>query len=132
MNTGAFPKSGKHFERHNYKRLVKKLKSGDLLYILSIDRPARNYKEIQEPWRILTKINGVDIYVIDMPMLDSRRCKNLMRTFLSDIVSFVAENERTSIHQYQVEGIAVARVKGVRFGRKPLLLPEAFPEAYRR
>ena len=120
--------SGKDFNRPQYKRLVKKLKPDDLLYIKSIDRLGRNYGEILEQWRILTKEKKIDIVVLDMPLLDTRRGKDLMGTFLSDIVlqvlSFVAENERTNICQRQVEGIAEAKARGVRFGR-PKLRPPA-------
>ena len=124
--------SGKDFKRDSYQRLVKKLKKDDLLYIKSIDRLGRNYEEILEQWRILTKEKGVDICVIDMPILDTRRGKDLMGTFLSDIVlqvlSFVAENERTTIRQRQAEGIAAAKARGVKFGRPPMPLPENFSE----
>ena len=123
--------SGKDFNRTNYKRLVKKLKPGDLLCIKSIDRLGRNYEEIQNQWRILTKEHGVDISVLDMPLLDTRRGKDLMGTFLSDIVlqvlSFVAENERINIRQRQAEGIAAAKKRGVRFGRPNVQPPEDFP-----
>ena len=128
--------SGKDFNRPQYKKLVKKLKPGDLLYIKSIDRLGRNYEEIQNQWRALTKDKGIDIVVLDMPLLDTRRGKDLMGTFLSDIVlqvlSFVAENERTNIRQRQAEGIAAAKAKGIRFGRPPLPLPENFHENYQR
>ena len=128
--------SGKDFERPQYKKLIKKLKPDDLLYIKSIDRLGRNYGEILEQWRILTKEKGIDIVVLDMPLLDTRRGKDLMGTFLSDIVlqvlSFVAENERTNIRQRQAEGIAAAKAKGIRFGRPPLPLPENFHENYQR
>ena len=128
--------SGKDFNRPQYKKLVKKLKPGDLLYIKSIDRLGRNYEEIQNQWRVLTKDKGVDIVVLDMPLLDTRRGKDLMGTFLSDIVlqvlSFVAENERSNIRQRQAEGIAAAKAKGIRFGRPPLPLPENFHENYQR
>ena len=128
--------SGKDFDRPNYKRMVKKLRPGDVLYILSIDRLGRNYEEIQNQWRILTKEKGVDICVIDMPLLDTRRGKDLMGTFLSDIVlqvlSFVAENERTNIRLRQAEGIAAAKAKGIRFGRVPKPLPENFHAVYQR
>lgn len=128
--------SGKDFNRANYKRLVKKLKPGDLLCIKSIDRLGRNYEEIQDQWRYLTREKGVDIAVLDMPLLDTRRGKDLMGTFLSDIVlqvlSFVAENERTNIRQRQAEGIAAAKAKGVRFGRPLKPLPENYPSVYRR
>ncbi len=122
--------SGKDFDRPQYKRLLRKLKKDDLLYIKSIDRLGRNYGEILEQWRILTKEKGIDIVVLDMPLLDTRRGKDLMGTFLSDIVlqvlSFVAENERTNIRQRQAEGIAAAKAKGVKFGRPPKPLPEGF------
>lgn len=128
--------SGKDFDRPMYRRLLKRLKPDDLLYIKSIDRLGRNYTEILEQWRILTKEKKVDIVVLDMPLLDTRRGKDLMGTFLSDIVlqilSFVAENERTAIHQRQAEGIAAARARGVRFGRPPKPLPENFPEMCRQ
>ena len=110
------------------------MKKDDLLYIKSIDRLGRNYEEILEQWRVLTKEKGIDIVVLDMPLLDTRRGKDLMGTFLSDIVlqvlSFVAENERTNIRQRQAEGIAAAKARGVRFGRPPSPLPEKFHEAY--
>ena len=123
--------SGKDFERPSYRRLMKKLKPGDLLYIKSIDRLGRNYEEIQNQWRILTKEKGIDIVVLDMPLLDTRRGKDLVGTFLSDIVlqvlSFVAENERTNIRQRQAEGIAAAKKRGIRFGRPYVIPPEDFP-----
>ena len=126
--------SGKDFERPQYKRLLRKLKQNDLLYIKSIDRLGRNYEEIQRQWRILTKEKGVDICVIDMPLLDTRRGKDLVGTFLSDIVlqvlSFVAENERVNIRQRQAEGIAAAKARGVRFGRPCLPVAEGFAEVY--
>lgn len=122
--------SGKDFQQPAYQRLVRRLKPDDLLYIKSIDRLGRNYKEILEQWRVLTKEKGVDIVVLDMPLLDTRRGKDLMGTFLSDIVlqvlSFVAENERTNIRQRQAEGIAAARARGIRFGRPPKPLPDNF------
>ncbi len=128
--------SGKDFNRPQYKKLVKKLRPGDLLYIKSIDRLGRNYEEIQNQWRVLTKEKGIDIVVLDMPLLDTRRGKDLVGTFLSDIVlqvlSFVAENERSNIRQRQAEGIAAAKAKGIRFGRPPLPLPENFHESYQR
>ncbi len=128
--------SGKDFDRPQYKKLLKKLRKDDLLYIKSIDRLGRNYNEIQEQWRVLTKEKGVDIVVLDMPLLDTRRGKDLMGTFLSDIVlqvlSFVAENERVNIRQRQAEGIAAAKAKGVRFGRTPKPLPENFHAVYQR
>lgn len=122
--------SGKDFNRPNYKKLLRKLKRDDVLYIKSIDRLGRNYEEIQQQWRLITKDKGVDICVIDMPLLDTRRGKDLVGTFLSDIVlqvlSFVAENERTNIRQRQAEGIAAAKLKGVKFGRPPIPLPANF------
>ena len=122
--------SGKDFERPQYRRLVRRLRRHDLLYVKSIDRLGRNYSEILEQWRMLTKEKGVDIAVLDMPLLDTRRGKDLMGTFLSDIVlqvlSFVAENERDNIRQRQAEGIAAAKARGVRFGRPPLPLPDNF------
>ena len=128
-------KSGKDFERPQYKKLLRKLKKDDLLYIKSIDRLGRNYAEILEQWRMLTKDTGIDIVVLDMPLLDTRRGKDLMGTFLSDIVlqvlSFVAENERTNIRQRQAEGIAAAKAKGVKFGRPPLPLPNNFYEVHK-
>ena len=127
--------SGKDFRRPQYQGMVKKLKPDDLVYVKSIDRLGRNYEEILEQWRILTREKGVDIAVLDMPLLDTRRGKDLMGTFLSDIVlqvlSFVAENERTSIRQRQAEGIAAARARGVRFGRPSRPLPENFPQIHR-
>lgn len=128
--------SGKDFNRPQYKKLLRRLKRDDLLYIKSIDRLGRNYEEIQNQWRILTKEKGIDIVVLDMPLLDTRRGKDLMGTFLSDIVlqvlSFVAENERTNIKQRQVEGIAAAKAKGIRFGRPPKPLPENFHLVYQQ
>ena len=128
--------SGKNFERPQYRKMVRKLKKDDLLYIKSIDRLGRNYSEILEQWRILTKEKRVDIVVLDMPLLDTRRGKDLMGTFLSDIVlqvlSFVAENERTNIRQHQAEGIAAAKARGVRFGRPPKSLPENFHHLYQQ
>ena len=128
--------SGKDFNRPNYQKLLRKPKKDDLLYVKSIDRLGRNYEEIQAQWRLLTKEKGVDIVVLDMPLLDTRRGKELMGTFLSDIVlqvlSFVAENERVNIRQRQAEGIAAAKAKGVRFGRPPQPLPENFPSVYQQ
>ena len=128
--------SGKDFQRPQYKRMVKRLRPDDLLYIKSIDRLGRNYEEILEQWRLLTKEKCIDIVVLDMPLLDTRRGKDLMGTFLSDIVlqvlSFAAENERTSIRTRQAEGIAAAKARGVRFGRPPKPLPESYHSAYQR
>lgn len=122
--------SGKDFDRPQYKKLVRKLKSGDLLYILSIDRLGRNYEEIQNQWRILTKEKCVDICVIDMPLLDTRQGKDLMGTFIADLVlqilSFVAQSERENIRKRQAQGIAAAKAKGVKFGRPEKLVPGNF------
>ena len=122
--------SGKDFNRPRYKALLRKMRAGDILYIKSIDRLGRNYEEIIEQWRILTKEKRVDIVVIDMPLLDTRRGKDLMGTFLSDIVlqvlSFVAENERKNIRQRQKEGIEAAKLRGVKFGRPEKDLPKDF------
>ena len=128
--------SGKDFERPQYRKLVRRMKKDDLLYIKSIDRLGRNYEEILEQWRALTKEKGVDIVVLDMPLLDTRRGKDLMGTFLSDIVlqvlSFVAENERTNIRQRQAEGIAAAKARGVRFGRPPKPQPKNFHRVHQQ
>ena len=117
----ADKQSGKDFDRPEYRKMLEKLKNDDLLYVKSIDRLGRNYEEIQDQWRVLTKEKGIDIVVLDMPLLDTRRGKDLLGTFLSDIVlqvlSFVAENERVNIKQRQKEGIAAAKAKGVKFGR---------------
>ena len=127
--------SGKDFERPQYKRLVKRLKSGDLLYILSIDRLGRNYEDIQKQWRILTKDIGIDICVIDMPLLDTRSGKDLMGTFIADLVlqilSFVAQSERENIKKRQAQGIAAAKAKGVKFGRPEKSVPDDFPRLIR-
>lgn len=124
--------SGKDFERPQYKKLMKKLKAGDLLYVLSIDRLGRNYEDIQKQWRMLTKEIGVDICVIEMPILDTRNGKDLMGTFIADIVlqilSFVAQSERENIKKRQAQGIATAKANGVEFGRPESLMPENFPE----
>lgn len=127
--------SGKDFERPQYKRLVRRLKAGDLLYILSIDRLGRNYEDIQKQWRILTKEIGIDICVIDMPLLDTRNGKDLMGTFIADLVlqilSFVAQNERENIRKRQAQGIAAAKAKGVKFGRPETPIPEDFEKIIR-
>lgn len=124
--------SGKDFDRPQYKKMVKKLQNGDLLYVLSIDRLGRNYEEIQKQWRILTKDIGVDICVIDMPLLDTRNGKDLMGTFIADLVlqilSFCSENERVNIKKRQAEGIAAARARGVHLGRPVKEVPADFPE----
>lgn len=124
--------SGKDFERPQYRRLVRKLKPGDTLYVLSIDRLGRNYKEIQEQWRVITKDRGADICVIDMPLLDTRIAKDLIGTFIADLVlqilSFVAETERSNIKKRQEQGIAAAKARGVRFGRPEKPVPDNFEE----
>lgn len=124
--------SGKDFERPNYKKLFEKLYSGDLLLVQSIDRLGRNYEEILEQWRLLTKEKNVDICVLDMPLLDTRNYKDLMGTFIADLVlqilSFVAQNERENIRSRQAQGIAAARKRGVKFGRPSLLLPDDFDD----
>ena len=123
-------KSGKDFDRPQYKKLIKKLKPGDLLMIQSIDRLGRNYEEVQNQWRFLTKEKEVDICVIDMPLLDTRQGKDLLGTFIADIVlqilSFVAQHERDYIRTRQAEGIAAAKTRGVKFGRPPIPLPDNF------
>ena len=127
-------RSGMDFDRPQYRQMVRKLRPGDLLYILSIDRLGRNYEEIQNQWRILTKKIGIDICVLDMPLLDTRNGKDLMGTFIADLVlqilSFVAQSERENIKGRQREGIAAAKSKGVRFGRPPIPLPENCHEVH--
>ena len=127
--------SGKDFERTQYKRLLRKLNENSVLYIKSIDRLGRNYGELNEQWRIITKEKKADIVVIGMPLLDTRREKNLLGTFISDVVlallSYVAENERTNIKQRQAEGIAAAKARGVKFGRPPLPIPENFYQMHK-
>ena len=127
--------SGKDFERTQYKRLLRKLNENSVLYIKSIDRLGRNYGELNEQWRIITKEKKSDIVVIDMPLLDTRREKNLLGTFISDVVlallSYVAENERTNIKQRQAEGIAAAKARGVKFGRPPLPIPKNFYQMHK-
>ena len=127
--------SGKDFERTQYKRLLRKLNENSVLYIKSIDRLGRNYGELNEQWRIITKEKKADIVVIDMPLLDTRREKNLLGTFISDVVlallSYVAENERTNIKQRQAEGIAAAKARGVKFGRPPLPIPDNFYQKHK-
>ena len=128
--------SGKDFDRPGYKRLLQKLKPDDMLVIKSIDRLGRNYEEILEQWRTLTKEKKVEIVVLDMPLLDTRKGRDLTGTLISDIVlqllSYVAQTEREFIRQRQAEGIAAAKERGVRFGRRPLERPEGFDEIYRR
>lgn len=127
--------SGKDFERTQYKRLLRKLNENSVLYIKSIDRLGRNYGELNEQWRIITKEKKADIVVIDMPLLDTRREKNLLGTFISDVVlallSYVAENERINIKQRQAEGIAAAKARGVKFGRPPLPIPQNFYQKHK-
>ena len=124
--------SGKNFDRPAYKRLVRKMKEGDLLYIMSIDRLGRNYVEIQEQWRFLTKEKKIDVSILDMSFLDTRNGKDLLGTFLADnvlqVLSFVAQNERENIRKRQAEGIAAAKARGVRFGRPEKPVPENFKE----
>ena len=128
--------SGKDFNRPEFKRLMRKIRPNDLIVVKSIDRLGRNYREIQEQWKLITMERHVDLYVIDMPMLDTRREKNLLGTFISDLVltllSYVAENERVNIRQRQAEGIAAAKARGVRFGRRPGELPGNFDEVRKR
>ncbi len=123
-------KSGKDFDRPQYKKLMKKLKPGDLLIIQSIDRLGRNYEEVQNQWRVLTNEKEVDICVLDMPLLDTRQGKDLVRTFIADLVlqilSFVAQSEREYIRKRQAEGIAAAKAKGIQFGRPSIPLPSNF------
>ena len=125
--------SGKDFNRPMYRKLLKRLKANDVLYVKSIDRLGRNYDEVLEQWRVLTKQKGVDIVVLDMPLLDTRRGKDLLGTLIADLVlsllSYVSENERCAIRQRQKEGIEAARLKGVRFGRPQKVLPENFEAA---
>ena len=128
--------SGKNFERPQYKRLLRKLNSDSVLYIKSIDRLGRSYRDLSEQWRIITKEKGADVVVIDMPILDTRREKNLLGKLISDLVlallSYVAESEYSTIHQRQAEGIAAARARGVKFGRPPKPLPDNFHEVYQQ
>ena len=144
MNEAGVPKgnifadkqSGKDFERPAYKKLMKKLKPGDVVYFKSIDRMGRNYKDMIEQWRIITKEKGADVVVLDMPILDTRRQKNLIGTLISDIVlqllSYVSETERINIRQRQAEGIAAAKKRGVKFGRPAKDAPPDFEEVLKR
>ena len=129
-------KSGKDFERPEYKRMVRKMKPGDLLYLKSIDRLGRDYDEIIEQWRYLTRDKGIDIKVLDTPMLDTTYCKDLLGTFIADLVlavmSLNAQMERENTLQRQAEGISAAKAKGVAFGRKNVDVPENFQEIYRQ
>ena len=128
--------SGKDFARKNYKRLLRKLKSDDTLVIKSIDRLGRNYEEILEQWRYITKEKQAAIVVLDMPLLDTRQTRDLTGTLIADLVlqllSYVAQTERESIRQRQAEGIAAAKARGVRFGRVPKPLPDNFRAVCRR
>ena len=128
--------SGKDFERKMYKRLMNRISEDDVIYVKSIDRLGRNYEEIIEQWKHITKKKKADIVIIDMPLLDTRREKDLMGTFISDIVlallSYISETERMNIRKRQAEGIAAAKARGVRFGRKPMPLPEGFMEICRQ
>lgn len=124
--------SGKDFDRPNYNKMLKILQKGDLIYVLSIDRLGRNYKEVQEQWRIITKVKEADVVVLDMPLLDTRTAKDLMGTFIADLVlqvlSFVAQNERENIRKRQEQGIKNAMLKGVKFGRPYIKLPDNFED----
>ena len=128
--------SGKNFDRPQYKRLLKKLDDNSVLYIKSIDRLGCNYRDLSEQWRIITKEKGADVVVIDMPLLDTRREKSLLGTFISDLIlallSYVAETEYQTIHQRHAEGIAAAKARGVKLGRPPRPLPENFHDVYQR
>lgn len=127
--------SGKDFDRPKYLEMIKKLKEGDVLYIQSIDRLGRNYEEIQKQWQLLTKKIKIDIVVVDMPLLDTRMGKDLLGTFIADLVlqilSFTAHNEREIIKKRQAEGIAAAKARGVRFGRPMTPLPTNFLKSYK-
>ena len=131
-NTYVDKQSGKDFDRPQYKKLLRKLKKGDLLYVKSIDRLGRNYDEIQQQWRFLTKEKKINIVVLDMPLLDTRIGQDLMGTFIADLVlqilSFVAQSEHENIKKRQEQGIAAAKARGVRFGRPKIPLPENFPQ----
>ncbi len=124
--------SGKDFDRPAYQRMIRRLKEGDLLVMKSIDRLGRNYEEILNEWKKITRDRGADVYIIDMPLLDTRRGKDLLGTFISDLVlqllSFVAENERENIRRRQAEGIQAAKLRGVKFGRPELPIPDEFAD----
>lgn len=128
--------SGRNFERPQYKKMLRKLDKDTVLFVKSIDRLGRNYADLNEQWRIITKEKGADVVVIDMPLLDTRREKNLLGTFISDLVlnifSYVAENERINIKQRQAEGITEAKNRGVKFGRPPVPVPENFYEVHKQ
>ncbi|MFQ6861227.1 MAG: recombinase family protein [Beduini sp.] len=127
--------SGKDFNRPAYKRMIKRLKNGDIVYVKSIDRLGRNYEEIIDQWKLITKKIGADIVVIDMPLLNTTRSKDLLGTFISDLVlqllSFVAQNERENIRQRQAEGIEAAKKRGVKFGPTPINKPDYYSEVIR-
>lgn len=128
--------SGKNFKRPSYTKMMRKIREGDLLIMKNIDRLGRNYQEIMEQWRIITKEKKADIRILDMPLLDTTRTKNLLGTFIIDVVlqllSFVAENERDNIRQRQAEGIAAARARGVQFGKPRIPVPDNFSELYKQ
>jgi DNA invertase Pin-like site-specific DNA recombinase len=128
--------SGKNFDRPQYKKLLKKLDDNSVLYIKSIDRLGRSYRDLSDQWQLITKVKGADVVVIDMPVLDTRREKNLLGTLISDLVlallSYVAESEYSTIHQRQAEGIAAARARGIKLGRPPKPLPNNFYEVYQK
>lgn len=128
--------SGKNFDRPQYKKLLKKLDDNSVLYIKSIDRLGRSYRDLSDQWQLITKDKGADVVVIDMPVLDTRREKNLLGTLISDLVlallSYVAESEYSTIHQRQAEGIAAAKARGCKFGRPPKQLPDNFHEVYQK
>lgn len=128
--------SGKDFKRPAYRRMMRKVREGDLIIVKSIDRLGRNYRDIMEQWRIITKEKKADIRIQDMPLLDTTKTKDLLGTFISDVVlqllSFVAENERDNIRQRQAEGIAAAKARGVQFGKPMIPMPENFSELYRQ
>lgn len=127
--------SGKNFQRPAYNKMMSLVREGDLIIVKSIDRLGRNYKEIMEQWGIITKERKADIRILDMPLLDTTKTKDLLGTFISDVVlqllSFVAENERDNIRQRQAEGIAAAKARGVRFGKPLIPMPDNFPELYK-
>ena len=129
-NIFIYKQSGKDFNRPEYKKMLDKLKNGDLVYVLSIDRLGRNYEDILDQWKKLTKDIGVDVVVIDMPLLDTRKGKDLLGTFIADLVlqvlSFVAQNERENIRKRQEEGIRAAKLRGVEFGRPVIVVPDDF------
>lgn len=128
--------TGKNFNRPQYKKMLKRLDEDTVLYIKSIDRLGRSYQDLSDQWRIITKEKKADVVVIDMPILDTRREKNLLGTFISDLIlsllSYCSANEFNMIHQRQAEGIAAAKARGVKMGRPPKPLPENFYEVYQR